>query len=81
MARKRTVTVAGTSISRGKKMPEGLGWRLVTPNGQRAFKAALVTTFQLGTKRVALFKVMGSAAAKKAWATRRAAAASIAPSN
>jgi hypothetical protein len=58
MARKRRVTVAGMRLRRGIKMPEGLGWRLVSPSGRRGFKAALVSTFSLGGKRVALFKVL-----------------------
>jgi hypothetical protein len=81
MARKRTITVAGDMLSRGTKMHPGSGWRLVTPNGRGAFKAALVTTFRLGTGRYALVKVMGSAAARKAWATRRAAISRTTPAS
>lgn len=54
---KRTTTILGSKIRRGKKMPVGGGWRLLSPN-RSAFKAALVKAFNVGDKRVAVFKIV-----------------------
>ncbi len=45
---------------RGTKMSSGKGWRLVTPNKKRAFKAALLTTLKTSgpnSQRLAIFRI------------------------
>ena len=45
---------------RGTNLPTGKGWRLVTRNKKRAFKAALLTTLRTSgphSQRLAIFRV------------------------
>jgi len=45
---------------RGTRMATGKGWRIVTPNKRRAFKAALRTTLKTSgpnSQRLAIFRI------------------------
>ena len=45
-------------LRRGKKMTKGAGWKLVATSGRkREFKGTLLSTFNFGAKRLALFSV------------------------
>jgi hypothetical protein len=51
-------TASGDKLPRGVKMPTGKGWRLVTPGDKnKRLKASLLQTFNVGTKRLAIFHV------------------------
>lgn len=50
--------VLGQRVLKGGKMTKGSEWRLVAQGGRkRAFAATLLTTFNLGRKRIAVFNV------------------------
>jgi len=50
--------VLGQTIRKGIKMTKGSRWRLVAQAGRkRAFAGTLLTTFNLGHRRVAVFSV------------------------
>lgn len=50
--------VLGQRVRKGGKMTKGSSWRLVAQGGRkRAFAASLLTTFNLGRKRIAVFTV------------------------
>lgn len=51
-------SVLGQKIRKGGKMTKGSGWRLVAQGGRkRAFAGTLLTTFNLGRRRIAVFSV------------------------
>ncbi len=53
-----TWTVRGKKAKRGERMTKGSGWRVVAVKGRkRVFVATLLTTINMGAKRVALFSV------------------------
>lgn len=45
-------------VRRGQRMRKGKGWRLVGPGRGVGFKAALVTSFNGGDSRFALFRIL-----------------------
>jgi len=50
--------VLGQKVSKGGKMTKGSTWRLVAQKGKkRAFAGTLLTTFNLGHRRIAVFSV------------------------
>jgi|HubBroStandDraft_2_1064218.scaffolds.fasta_scaffold117567_2 hypothetical protein len=49
--------VAGKKMARGKKLPLGKNWRLVTPSRSR-LKASLVGTFSAKGERFAVFRIV-----------------------
>ena len=50
--------VLGQNVRKGEKMTKGSRWRLVAQSGRkRAFAGTLLTTFNLGHRRVAVFSV------------------------
>jgi hypothetical protein len=50
--------VLGQKVSKGGKMTMGSKWRLVVQKGKkRAFPATLLSTFNLGHRRIAVFSV------------------------
>jgi hypothetical protein len=50
--------VLGQRVSKGGKMTMGAKWRLVVQKGKkRAFAGTLLTTFNLGHRRIAVFSV------------------------
>jgi len=50
--------VLGQSVRKGVKMTTGSRWRLVAQAGKkRAFAGTLLSTFNLGRRRVAVFSV------------------------
>lgn len=50
--------VLGQMVLKGGKMTIGAKWRLVAQKGkERAFPATLLTTFNLGRRRIAVFSV------------------------
>jgi hypothetical protein len=50
--------VLGQKVSKGGKMTMGSKWRLVVQKGKkRAFAGTLLTTFNLGHRRIAVFSV------------------------
>jgi hypothetical protein len=51
-------SVLGKKVRKGIKMTKGSRWRLVAQSGRkRAFAGTLLTTFNLGHRRVAVFSV------------------------
>jgi hypothetical protein len=51
-------SVLGQKVRKGGKMTKGSSWRLVAQGGRkRAFPGTLLTTFNLGHKRIAVFSV------------------------
>lgn len=51
-------SVLGQKVRKGGKMTKGAGWRLVAQDGRkRAFAGTLLTTFNLGHRRIAVFSV------------------------
>jgi len=55
MANKISVVIKGRKVRRGERMRSGSGWRLA--KGRRVFAGTLLETFNLGSKRVAVFSV------------------------
>lgn len=56
MAKK--ITLEGTRPRRGERMTVGRGWRLVATKGvRRIFSGTLVDTINVGSTRLAIFKV------------------------
>jgi hypothetical protein len=52
------IRVLGQHVRRGRRMAKGVGWRLVMQRGRkRAFVGTLLTTFNLGRWRIAVFSV------------------------
>ena len=52
--------VLGLLVEKGGKMTKGAGWRLVAQQGkgkERAFAGTLLSTFNLGHRRIAVFSV------------------------
>jgi len=50
--------VLGQKVRKGGKMTKGSRWRLVAQGGRkRAFAGTLLTTFNLGHRRIAVFSV------------------------
>jgi hypothetical protein len=50
--------VLGEKVLKGGKMTKGSKWRLVAQSGKkRAFAGTLLTTFNLGHRRIAVFSV------------------------
>ncbi len=50
--------VLGQLVRKGGKMTKGSKWRLVAQKGKkRAFAGTLLTTFNLGHRRIAVFSV------------------------
>jgi len=50
--------VLGQKVRKGEKMTKGSRWRLVAQSGRkRAFAGTLLTTFNLGHRRMAVFSV------------------------
>lgn len=48
--------VLGQKVLKGGRMTKGTGWRLVMERGKkRAFAGTLLTTFNLGHRRIAVF--------------------------
>ena len=46
-----------SNVKRGSHMPTGKGWRLVRPNKNAGFKAALLQTFRSAGERFAIFRI------------------------
>jgi hypothetical protein len=55
MAAKIIITIKGRKAKRGERMRSGKGWRLA--KGRRVFVGTLLNTFNLGSRRVAVFSV------------------------
>jgi hypothetical protein len=55
MAQQITVTIKGQKARRGERMRSGKGWRLA--KGRLVFVGTLLDTFNLGSKRIAIFSV------------------------
>jgi hypothetical protein len=55
MAARITITIKGQKAKRGERMRSGKGWRLA--KGRRVFVGTLLGTFNLGSKRIAIFSV------------------------
>jgi len=54
----KQVRVMEQKARRGERMTHGTGWRLVMQRGRkRAFSGTLLTTFNFGNKRLAVFSV------------------------
>lgn len=54
----RHTKVLGQKIRKGVRMTTGSRWRIVAETGrQRAFAGTLLSTFNLGHRRVAIFSV------------------------
>ena len=52
------ITIHGNKARRGERMTKGKGWRLATVQGRkRVFVGTLLSTHNLGSKRVAIFSV------------------------
>ena len=52
------ITIKGQKARRGQKMTMGKEWRLVVVKGQkRVFVGTLLTTINIGKKRLAIFSV------------------------
>ncbi len=52
------VTIKGRKAKKGERMTGGNGWRLATTKGKkRVFVGTLLTTLNMGSKRVAIFSV------------------------
>ena len=52
------VIVRGQKASKGERMNSGAGWRLATTKGsKRVFAGTLLTTFNFGKVRLAVFSV------------------------
>ncbi len=50
--------VLGQKVRKGGKITKGSSWRLVAQSGRRrAFAGTLLTTFNLGHRRIAVFSV------------------------
>ena len=56
MAKK--ITIEGQKAPKGERMSNGTGWRLAVIKGRkRIFVATLITTINMGNKRIAIFSV------------------------
>jgi hypothetical protein len=55
MAQQIVVTIKGQKARRGERMRSGKGWRLA--KGRLVFAGTLLDTFNLGSKRIAIFSV------------------------
>ena len=54
----KTITIEGQKAPRGERMSKGAGWRLaITKGKKRIFVATLITTINMGDKRLAIFSV------------------------
>jgi hypothetical protein len=52
------VTIRGQKAKKGERMTKGSGWRLATTKGKRrVFVGTLLQTFNIGTRRIAIFSV------------------------
>jgi hypothetical protein len=50
--------IMGQKARRGERMTMGSGWRLAKETGRkRVFAGTLLTTFNLGVRRIAIFSV------------------------
>jgi hypothetical protein len=47
-----------SKVPRGQKMKSGKGWRLVSPNETRRFKATLLKRIDVGGEIIAIFRVL-----------------------
>jgi len=58
MATNTLIQISGKKAKRGERMTTGKGWRLATTQGdRRVFVGTLLTTINLGDKRIAVFSV------------------------
>lgn len=59
MATKSTIIqISGKRARRGDRMTKGQGWRLAATRGdKRVFVGTLLTTINMGEKRIAVFSV------------------------
>ena len=52
------IEIKGKKAKRGERMTGGSGWRLATTKGQkRVFVGTLITTINIGRRRLAVFSV------------------------
>ena len=52
------IIIKGTKAKKGERMTMGQGWRLATVKGsKRVFVGTLLTTINIGAKRLAIFSV------------------------
>ncbi len=52
------ITIKGEKAKRGERMTKGSGWRLAATTGRkRIFAGSLLTTINMGNKRLAIFSV------------------------
>jgi hypothetical protein len=52
------VTIRGAKARRGERMTKGQGWRLAVVRGRkRIFVGTLLTTINMGARRLAIFSV------------------------
>ena len=52
------VRISGQKAKRGERMTGSTGWRLATTRGRkRVFVGTLLKTFNLGSRRIAIFSV------------------------
>jgi hypothetical protein len=52
------ITIRGKKAKEGERMTMGQGWRLATIKGRkRVFVGTLITTINMGAKRLAIFSV------------------------
>jgi hypothetical protein len=52
------ITIKGKKAKKGERMTMGQGWRLATIKGRkRVFVGTLITTINMGAKRLAIFSV------------------------
>lgn len=58
MARKLTqIAVRGKRGKRGKRISTGRGWRLIRVRGNKQFVASLLKTVNVGSERIAIFRL------------------------
>ena len=54
----KEISIKGEKAPKGEKMTKGTGWRLAVIKGRkRVFVATLITTINMGNKRIAIFSV------------------------
>jgi hypothetical protein len=52
------ISIKGQKAGKGERMTKGQGWRLATLKGRkRVFVGTLLTTINVGNKRLAIFSV------------------------
>jgi hypothetical protein len=52
------ITIKGEKAKKGERMTPGYGWRLAVVKGRnRIFVGSLITTINIGSKRLAIFSV------------------------